>query len=1218
MALFTSYCPPGVYTNVILNAQSSAAIGTARVPVIIGEGLQYFTFPNVELFRGSSAVQDDQAVNEDISDQITGFGRSFTTTYFPVVDGTGKGTVTNDPSKVQVVSVDSDGNQLPVTVISLVGATGAFATQEIIPAGTTLKLTYFFKRGDTLITDENLTYQIPTFASLALTPLVSPPTNSVTISTTVPGAVGNLVSLQFVAGTAVADAQAVLGAGTNAITINITKTVGTRTLQDLANLITAGIPTLDAGYLTASAIIGVASTSLATLANISSPPISGGGAYLLTGGTGPSSNQVFKVGMANTPITLMNSLDTSTGRNIVDGTNGGVITTNPANVQVEVNGVPVNVTAVDGAHGLITLTNPINVGGLYSSVAPTLTATYYTNTWQNTFDLLPASNVDSITQVGFGPNRSDFAQGTDFVLGVDSQGNGTIQWGASVTLATGADTAGDVPFTPSEVYASLVDDQVFLRPVATGVVNGKNTVFTLQDTPVDGSGLSRITDNPSLVNVYVGTDPLVALEAGPVTVARLVGATGTVTLYNPPQVGVNVYASYYRSKLSDHQYAISVVTPGYSGLGTYSIMDEMDNVLPLITLGATSVAAGGFATTGVVYPYGFQDAWAVPGAVDEIVTLTFNNDGSGVLVPAAQASLPLVQGSGTLTFTASMPGVAGNSVQIAINASSTNAVPVSVSGNLVTIYANWNGTQLTLAQIAAFFPSPETTSGGAILCVASGTTTGQAVTTAATSLTLGSNAITTPVTHSYTVTSSMGASGSHGTGYLNQTYVDASTGFRVTVINPADHVSYGVPTIPSSYAFAPADTLSYVVSKSAVRHTGNPGVAPCEANNWIAIPGLHSKVTSTFNSTAGDTVVASTFNMSGNNPNVGDFYYASFTTSKTAADYALKLYTRPSDAYAVYGQPSTINRVSLGIQFMALNGVQSFGVIQVPVQPNTNLAASSDYIAALQQLTKSLPGSNRKADVVTPLSNDPSVHQALSRQLITQAGPRYKGEAIGFVGYSQFTTANQARANARALKSNRMIAIGNAAAAVMITNPTTGVAVEYPVDGTFMAAALAGLNCNPSNDVATTLTLQNLAGFSRLLVTYDDPTMDFMAADGLTMLLNNNGAFQIRHYKTTDPSNDLTSEPTSTTIADYVAQQFRADLKQFIGRKLVDSLVTDIQIVCNARLTSLMNNVIINGYRNLSVIVNPNDPTEVDVQVTFKPIFSLLYASVTFTVVTSL
>lgn len=1198
MALFTSYAPPGVYTTEIFVAQTASAIGTSRIPVIIGEGQQFFSFPNVELFRGSSAVQDDQAVNEDISNQVTGFTRNFQTTYFPVTDGSGHGTTATLPTAVQVQSIDPQGNIMPVTVISLNGATGAFATQEIVPSGTALKLTYFFKRGDTLVTNEDLSAQIPSYASLT----VGGGGNTLPLSLTTPGAGGNLVTLQLVNnGVGVPDAQAVLGAGTDAIAVEILKADGVtvRTLADLQTLVNnSSIPTLDGGFLTAGAITGTASTVLAP-----------GGAGAFTGGVGPSSNTVFKV--KNTPI--------------VDGTNGGVITTDPSKVTVEVNSIPAAVIAVDGSNGLITLAQPVSSG-------KTLTITYYTNTWQNTFDLLPASNIATITQVGLGPNRTDFVENIDYVLGVDASGNGTINWGASVNEAIGVDFAGDTAFSPSEVLTSLVDDQVWLQP-ATGAVNGKNTVFSLASVPVDGSGLSKTTDNPALVKVYVGTDPVSAFEAGAVTVARLSGAGQQITLFNPPPTGSLVYASYYRSTLQDDVFTLSVVTPGFSGLGTYSISDELGRVVPLVKFVSGTLASPNtspFAATGVVYPHGFAGATLFSGdlqaqagaAVNETVTLTFNNDGNATLVPAVQASKAFTFTTGTLTFTASIPGLVGNNVQIAIDASTVSPVPVLVNGDLVTIYANWDNAGVkTTAVIASYFPSPETISGGRITAVGGGTPAAVA-TTAPTNLLGGLNAVTVPVSHSYTVSSSAGASGSAGKGYLNQTYTDGKTGFRVTIVdasNPTALAAYGVTSIPSAYFYAPADTLTYTVAATtAVRHTGTPGTAPCEYNSFIAIPGVHLSVVSTLGSTVADTVLVNTFNKSGNNPNVGEFYFVSFTTNKTSADYALKIYTDPSVAYANYGQPSTINRLSLGIQLMQQNGVQTFGAIQVPVQPQTNLASSADYISALQQLTKNLPGFNRKADVVVPLSNDPTVHQALSVQLIKQAGARYKGEAIGFVGYSQFTTSAQASANAQSLHNQRMIAIGNAAAGINITNLQTGVTVEYPVDGPFMAAALAGLNCNPSNDVATTLTLQNLTGFSRLLITYDDPTMDNMAAAGLTLLLNNNGALQIRHYKSTDPSNDLTSEPTSTTIADYTAQQFRRDLQQFIGRKLVDSLVTDIQVVCNARLKSLQDNVIISGYENLIVAVDPADPTQVDVTVTFKPIFSLLYASVTFVVQTSL
>jgi hypothetical protein len=68
----------------------------------------------------------------------------------------------------------------------------------------------------------------------------------------------------------------------------------------------------------------------------------------------------------------------------------------------------------------------------------------------------------------------------------------------------------------------------------------------------------------------------------------------------------------------------------------------------------------------------------------------------------------------------------------------------------------------------------------------------------------------------------------------------------------------------------------------------------------------------------------------------------------------------------------------------------------------------------------------------------------------------------------------------------------------------------------------------------------------------------------------------------------------------------------------VDSLVTDITVVSNGLLKNLQDLQIIAGYENLAVLQNSQDPTEVDVTVTFKPIFSLLYLSVTFTVQTSL
>lgn len=711
----------------------------------------------------------------------------------------------------------------------------------------------------------------------------------------------------------------------------------------------------------------------------------------------------------------------------------------------------------------------------------------------------------------------------------------------------------------------------------------------------------------------MGTDPFSAYHAGKVKVARLNGDSATVTLYNPPSAGQNVYASYYRNTLNDHQYTVKVVTPGQSGQGTYTIANELGQVLPLVANGTNTVANANFATTGIVYPYSFSDVFDEPNAVDETITLTFNNDGTTTITPAVQATLDLTISSTVVLFTAITPGTSGNAVSIAVD-NTTTAAPTIV-GNAITLHSTGD-----VASLVASFPITVTQGVITASLVSGSGTTAIGTSITATFLSRGANAVTAPFTSSYTVTSSQGLLGSHGVGYLDQTYIDSTTGFKVTIVNPADALGYGFTSLPSpQYTYAPGDVLKFTASKETARFTGTT-YAPfgtAQPNNLTAISGVHTQVATTFGANVGDTALVETNNKSGNNPNVGEFYYVSFTTNKTAADMAITLYDNPTDAYAAYGQPSVVNRLSLGVRFLTQNGAKVFGCIQVPQQAGMNYASDPDFIAAIGTLTANLPGTSSKANVIVPLSTSPTVHQFLSRQLITQATPRYKGEALAFVGYSQFTSPAQAIANAKGLANARMIAVGNPVAGVQITNGQTGVTLEYAVSGEFMAAAMAGLSVNPANDVATTLTEQELVGFSRLLVTYDDPTMNNMAAQGLVLLTNNNGALKIRHYKSTDPSNPITSEPTCTTIVDYTRQLFRKDLKQFIGRKLVTSLVNDITSVCNARLRSLVANQILASYQNLSVVPDPSDPTTVLVTMTIQPVFSLLYISVTFTVTTT-
>lgn len=1222
MALFDHYVKPGVYTSVVLNDTGSPVFGDGLITVFIGEGQEQFTFNDVELHRGSSAITDDKVVGENISDQIDGLTRTFQLSYFPVVTGTGYGLLTNDPLKVKVLA-----NGVPAVLVSLNGSTGVIQTQDILPLGTNLEVTYYFKRTDTQVVNEDLSYQIPTFASALI--------QGILFSVSVPGASGNGVSVTLT-DTPATDLQAVSwvgssapGALTNSIAISTVKSDGTtvRTLEEVVTLVAAGIPTASVGYLTAA--LQTTGLSPSAITALEATPAAVATETALTSGSGMNTNLTFKT--AYTPI--------------VDGTNGGVITITPGDVKVSVNGVSVQVSAVDGLNGLITLAAPVTAGA-------TLTVTYSYNKYQDTYDLLPANNIVEITQVGLGPGRSDFVENVDYVLNNLLSSNGstfsTIQWGAASTIQAGHTTAGSVAFDGGYINTTLVDQKVFLRP-ASGVSNSTNTTFTLEDSPVDGSGLRRVTDDPTKVLVYVGTNPVSALASGPVRVVRLSGNSRTITLFNAPASNQNVYATYYRSALDAHTYTATVQIPGIPGQGTYTLTDDFGRFLPVTSVLPTAygsmpvgtdgyVTDGAFGDTGVVWPTSKSDLTIVSGQADETVTLEFSNTLTRTTVNGVQGTL-VIQG---LQFMAQNPTSAINSVQLSLvggtPTADNNAVTVNATGApgghpLITIQIEKsdNSTR-TLADIVNLFSAQTitiSTACGRALCTA---VTGTNTTVAATAggpYTFGdANAApgsiqgVTPVVVSYsnqfTVSSTL-SGGSSGTGYLGQTYIDPVTDLQFTIVDPqisgsAQLAAYGLQTAPSpNYYFQQGDTLKIRVAGANVteasRVTGT--------NQTIDIPGLRTKVISTLGMNSGDTAIIETYK-GGTEPNVGDFYSISFTTQKTAEDMALKLYTNDADGYAQYGDPNPSNRISMAINLFLQNGGQTYGVIQVPKQQGLSYASDAAFIAALQTLQKNLPGMERKASIIVPLSTSAPVHGALSQHLIKMDSARMQGEAQGFIGFSSTTTPTLGRIAARGLKNKRVVAVAPFVLGINVQDTATGVSTEQPVSGEFLAAAAAGLRCAPQNDSATSLTRQPVSGFTAALYTYDEPTMDLMGADGLCVFVNSSGVLKCRHYKTTDPSTRLTSEPTVTTSIDEVTQTLRKALDPFIGLKNVASLRNNIAIVVNSVLASKVRSEIIDAYLAPIVTQDASDPTLVHVVASVKPIFATLYIDVKLTVTTSL
>lgn len=1225
------YVPPGSYSQVSYESAAPTFSGATRIPVLIGEGQESFSYTNVEVFRGSSAVADVQVVDENISTQVNGTNTSFQLSHYPVTDGTGSGATTNDPTKISVFADTGTGPQ-PVTVLSLNGTAGTFVTASIIPDGANATVNYYFHRGDTQVTNEDDSYQIPAFATLE----VDSATGFV-LSLTVPGAVGNEVTFALTLasnGNGVSDAQAVSGAGTNAISIELLKTDNsTRTYTDIQNLITAGIPTLSAGYITVKTFTVTGSTSGTAMT-----------AKNFSGGSGQNTNTTY----------------TTQFGPIVDGSGGGVTTTDITKVTALVNGVAATVAAVDGANRQITLASGVAYGS-------TLEFTYWYNTWQNTSDILPTEAVSTITEVGLAPNRADYIQGTDYLL----SGTNQITWGAAATIAAGSITGGYSSLEP-DVSATVVDERVYLR-LCTGSVNGVNQTYTLPDAATDGSGTNRTTNNPSLIKVYTGVDPQSAYQAGAVTVLNLNGASGTFELKNPPASG-NVYASYYRNTINTHTWTVKVGTPGIPGQGSYTLTNENSLIAPHVALTASSVADTNYTSVGIVWPSSFSDLQAGIGAVDEVVTLTFQNDSlTYVVTPAVQANAVFQGMTLTATTTGTGPNnktnisVLSGTAQTGMNqafvgsalpawtANDTLAVGYKIadsSGNVQTVTTagttgssvpTWNttqgsgtttdgtvtwtcgytaaesafvylGTGLTVAQIITLvnttYPLTTTLAGVLTLTANTGTSTTTAVTAQAiTFLTGGAAAVTSPYADRFTVASSLSSGGSAGTGYLGQTYIDAVTALKFTLVQPSQALGWGYTTAPTpTYYFAPNDTLQFTVSKTTAWTSG--------ATPIVAVPGVRTTVSTTYGTKGGDTAVLTTFRGSGTAPSVGEYYYVSFTQDKPASAYgtgtdnpAIQIFSDPNKAYALFGDPTVAtNRLSVAISLAYAAGAKIIGAVQVQKQSGLNTASDLAFQNAIQGLAQPLPGYEpQHANIIVPLSTSTTVQQALSRFTITQSAPRQRAECVAVVGFGQFANATYQAAQAKSLANSRVIAVGGSLAGINLPNATTGIQVETPLTGEFLAAAVAGLMVNPANDVATTLTGQSVVGFTRMLQTFDEPTMNMMAAAGLTVLYNDGGAIKIRHYKTTDPTNDLTSEPTSVLIGDDLAQSERTVTKQFVGRKRTQSLLNQIQLVVATMLQQKLAAGLIDKVTGVTVTADKTSASTVDVQFSAKPVFSTLW-----------
>lgn len=431
-------------------------------------------------------------------------------------------------------------------------------------------------------------------------------------------------------------------------------------------------------------------------------------------------------------------------------------------------------------------------------------------------------------------------------------------------------------------------------------------------------------------------------------------------------------------------------------------------------------------------------------------------------------------------------------------------------------------------------------------------------------------------------------SGSGQDGNVGQTYRDKVTGLVFTVLPR-----------PGNALYTANETFTFNVRKAALTDANVP---------TNAIPGVELLVTNTTDMAAGDTALVQCFERGGNEPQVGELYYVSYTYNKQ--DFSTKLYSKFSAIESEFGALSPNNPTTLAANMAMLNGAVLLGVKQVKKDAGLSTAGDATYKAAIDDLAGNLPG-GVAVDLLVPLTGSSDVAAYVKKHCALQSSPRYRAERTAIMGFGAGTTPSAAGLAASAVGDQRVRFVYPDMALLTITD-ALGSTKEHLVDGTYLAAAMAGSVASPNSDVATPWTGKQLVGFKQLGRTLDSVEMNQIAVKGVTVLEDRNPFLRVRHGLTSDMTNILTKTPTVIQIADEVQRRCRQALDPFIGVKFLPGILSQVEGRLSKVLQGMVAEQLIVAFQGVSAKINADDPTAAEIEAYYAPVFPLLYISARF------
>jgi hypothetical protein len=338
-------------------------------------------------------------------------------------------------------------------------------------------------------------------------------------------------------------------------------------------------------------------------------------------------------------------------------------------------------------------------------------------------------------------------------------------------------------------------------------------------------------------------------------------------------------------------------------------------------------------------------------------------------------------------------------------------------------------------------------------------------------------------------------------------------------------------------------------------------------------------------------------------PKEGNIFYVSYPRQKIYPDdYQPKYFFSYSQIVDEYGEINVNDpmstSLSLGAKIAFENNVSA--LLCVPLNPNLN-----DYVGVKEALEKL---KNYDCSYIVPLTNNTNILTDLKNHVdfmssLTERKPRKA--MFGLPEMSRESIISLAKS----LNDMR----------ITLVYPFIGKRTEKNVTlilpSSFIACELAAKRCAallPSQP----LLRNELVSFEDINDTWTRTEKNLVAGAGVTIVekVPNINVMRVRDWLTTS-QDSLYANGEVVDVIDYVMTRVMNITEgAFIGKPLTDEIILLIYAFITNFLESLVFGGIISSYENLVVNRNTTEPTQVDVSFAIKPIFTLKYIYINFTI----